>query len=86
MSVSFSIQLLYLLGQRPLLVFEISAAALILIQRDHPAQVGVGEPLQLLLEAGAALAQIIAPRLQFLWQLGTTMCSVECVLNELRML
>jgi hypothetical protein len=55
-----------LLGERRVPGRDLDAAALILGERDDAAEVGLGEPLELLGQRGLALAKAIPSRLEFL--------------------
>lgn len=47
-------------------MFQFLPSALVLSQRNHSAQIGFGEAVELLLKAGAATPQVFLSRLQFL--------------------
>jgi len=66
--VHLSFQLLSLDLQGLCLLLQLPAPALILRQRDHAAEVGFGQALQLLLEAHTPAAQVLAACLKGLWQ------------------
>jgi hypothetical protein len=68
-------EVLLLGGQRLVLPLELAAAALVLVQREHGPQVGVGEPLELLAEAGPPGAQVLAAGLELLGQPRATLCA-----------
>ena len=47
---------------------DLPPAALVLAQRHHAGQVGLGEPLDLLLQPRPGAAQVGPPRLHLLWE------------------
>jgi hypothetical protein len=60
------------------LLLQLVAPALVLFDWDDGAQVGVGETLELLLQARPSLAQVVAAGLQFLGQPGTALGTLQC--------
>src|SRR5439155_17977061 len=58
-----AIELTLLLGQALLLLLQRAATALVFVQRDDPAQVGVREAVELLPQAGTPLPEVLAPGL-----------------------
>lgn len=70
-------QLLLLVGERLVFLVEFPSAAFILTARDDAVEVGIGEPLTLLLHAAPAPAQHLTPRLQLLRQPLTGMGPFE---------
>jgi hypothetical protein len=65
--------LLLLLGQCAHALLQVAAPTLILVERDDRPEVGIGEPLDLLLQVRPATAQRLAAREKLLRQPGTTM-------------
>ena len=63
-----SLKLPFLSRQSFVPLFEILAAPLVLRQRDHLPEVGLGQPLQLTPEGGSALAEVLLAGLQLLRQ------------------
>ena len=68
MPIGLSLQLLRLRAQGLQAVLHALAPALVLGQRNDPEQIGLGEPLELLVEPALGFVQLLAPGLQLLGQ------------------
>ena len=68
MSIGLGVQLLRLCVQGLQAVLHALAPTLVLGQRNDPEQVGLGEPLELLVEPALGFVQVLAPGLQLLGQ------------------
>jgi hypothetical protein len=64
----FRLELVLLTGQCLLLVLQSLTTALILLQRHHLVQIGLGQALQLARHTRLAVLQLRAARLQVLWE------------------
>jgi hypothetical protein len=82
--VGLGVQLLRLCVQGLQAVFHALAAALILRQGNDPEQVGLGEPLELLVEPALGLVQLLAPGLQLLRQPAPALGAGEGLSDLLR--
>ena len=83
MAVRFAVELPFLIRQALVLLLQRVAAALVFVERDDPAQVGVRETVQLLPQAGPSLAEVLAPGLQLLGEPVATLSAGECRMDEL---
>jgi hypothetical protein len=61
-------QQLLLAGQNPQALLQVTAAPLVLVERENRPKIGVGEPLELLGKLRLGMAQRLAARLQLLRQ------------------
>ncbi len=71
--IGLGVQLLRLCAQGLQAVFHALAPPLVLRERDDPEQVGLCEPLELLVEPALGLVQLLAPGLQLLRQPSATL-------------
>ena len=67
-SVCLGVELPRLFLNLALALLEITPAPAVFVQQDDPAEIGLGQPLELLPEARLSPSQSLLTRLQFLWQ------------------
>ena len=73
------VELCLLPHQRSLALLQVPAAALVLRQRDHAAQVRFGQTFQLLLQTDLAAAEVFTAGLQLLRQPVAGMGTLKCL-------